>query len=59
MENLNLILSIVASIISILSATASFKIYKKITKTVSMYSNNRQTSGNNSTQIIGKRNTVK
>ena len=59
MENFNLILSIIASIISILSAVASFTFYKKILKITSSYSNNVQISGNNSKQVIGNKNKVR
>ncbi len=59
MENFNLILSIIASIISILSAVASFNFYKKTLKITSSYSSNTQVSGDNSQQIIGNKNKVK
>ncbi len=59
MESFNLILSIIASIISILSAVASFNYYKKTLKITSSYSNNAQISGDNSQQIVGNKNKVK
>lgn len=58
METINLILSIIASIISILSAAISFNCYKKILKVTTSYSNNIQISNDNSKQIIGKKNKV-
>ena len=58
MENFNLILSIIASIISILSAVASFNYYKKTLKITTSYSNNIQISNNDSKQIIGCKNKV-
>lgn len=59
MEKFNLILSIIASIISILSAVASFSFYKKALKITSSYSSNTQVSGDNAQQIIGNKNKVK
>ncbi|MDD2494556.1 MAG: hypothetical protein PHE29_05110 [Tissierellia bacterium] len=59
MESLNLILSIIASIISILSAVASFKFYKKTLKMTSLYSNNIQVSSNDSQQVVGNKNRIK
>ena len=63
MENLNLILSICASILSIISAEASYIFYKKTlkisTKINSSYSNNRQRARDNATQIVGSKNKVK
>lgn len=62
MEKINLILSIVASLISIISAGVGINYYKK-TKKIHLelenkFSNNTQFSGDNSTQIIGKKNKV-
>ncbi len=59
MKNLSLILSIIASIVSIIGAIASFNFYKKALKIVTSYSHNNQISGNNSKQIIGEKNKVK
>lgn len=59
MEKFNLILSIIASIISILSAVASFSFYKKTLKITASYSSNTQVSGDNAKQIIGNKNKVR
>lgn len=59
MEKLSLILSIIASVVSIIGAIASFNFYKKTLKIVTSYSYNNQISGNNSKQIIGEKNKVK
>lgn len=63
MEKFDLILSIIASILSIISAAVSYNYYKKIVKISNKiniaYSNNKQTAGDKATQIIGKNNKVK
>ena len=63
MEKIDLILSIIASIVSIISAAVSYNYYKKIVKISNKintaYSKNKQTAGNKATQIIGKNNKVK
>lgn len=63
MEKFDLILSIIASILSIISAVVSYNYYKKIVKIYNKiniaYSNNKQTARDKATQIIGKNNRVK
>lgn len=63
MEKIDLILSIIASILSIISAAVSYNYYKKIVKISNKiniaYSNNNQTAGDKAMQIIGKNNKVK
>lgn len=63
MEKLNLILSICASLLSIISAGASYIFYKKTlkisTKINTLYSNNKLIARDNTTQIVGTKNKVK
>lgn len=63
MENINLVLSIIASLLSMISAASSYIFYKKTlnisTKINNSNSNIKQVSKDNSTQIIGNKNKVK
>lgn len=59
MEKINLILSIISSILAIISASCSYNFYKKTLKIYNSNNNITQKATNNAIQIAGNKNKVK